>query len=646
MAAPGGGFGSFIAWDFLLGDLPLQGHGYVLDGTAPEQRATVFGVRSMRRRKSEGDLGGTEHDPDSRGDIMAGCFWPSIPSARATGAWRFGGWPALSAGAGLAYPVFDGSWSADTRFEALPVIPWPGGGSSEIPGGMPLLIFDSTTEEKQECLAFDFRSPLISHWRDDDPPKFSTICYDIDGSALNEEANAKIDTIWRVTGFGIKPPGTSSPGEAKPYTLALNLLEREGGGGHLYFWGESIPLSDELAPGAVIDFPGKGDPKVPIPTIGVGSFLHPGGPFTTGYGKFDPLWKGNNFNGVPVIPLAFSTLVHFHPPDGDGVLSKGSLFFEEGPTPPREEFSRKVKVHLTFDPESLGPDDVGSWVWWSSSFWQQPTNNPPGGGPGPPAVPGGFAVGGFGPPGGGPGSPGHPAPITSGSPGAVALAAAQKTPNPLSPWTSSGAVSTVETCSPSSYGSALPPFLDMARYIDNAAVNKAIEREPTPVQWRRETFGRLSTRGNQWDGDIEGPRRKFPDGTGDGGEAFMPPELSIRNAQPSTANQEFLDQLRLTYLALIRSRFAIADFVDLELGRPVDGWEVRKEQNGNLIFEPVGTDGTPDYDRWTEGAETFSFEEISADNVVLIPPGQQMIEHGGLTLDGEIRLDGSLILEA
>ena len=126
----------------------------------------------------------------------------------------------------------------------------------------------------------------------------------------------------------------------------------------------------------------------------------------------------------------------------------------------------------------------------------------------------------------------------------------------------------------------------------------------------------------------------------------MPPELSIRNAQPSTANQEFLDQLRLTYLALIRSRFAIADFVDLELGRPVDGWEVRKEQNGNLIFEPVGTDGTPDYDRWTEGAETFSFEEISADNVVLIPPGQQMIEHGGLTLDGEIRLDGSLILEA
>ncbi len=381
MAGPfgGGGFGSFVAWEHLLGDLPLQGHGYVKDGLPPERRATVYGVRSGRRLKATGDLGDFEHDAATRGDIISGIFIAPTPK-RAIGSWRWGAWPMKYVGGGKALPVFDGAWSTDERYKPTGVSLPPGFG--DVPVGTPLLVVDAGKEDAQIPLAFPFGSKfsVVAQWRGKDLPEFSTLVHDItDKGELDEELHfARTDTVWRVSDWEAGPSGTFDPSmTARPQTLAWVLTEADPGklgGGHGYCFGKTPGFFDDR-----LDFDGDLPPEF---ALGIAS-IEKSGPLSVGYGTKDPHFLFKTAEGLAAVPLAFNTEAAFHPPGPEGHLRKGPLLFEPDEFPPVTEHSMRVGVHLQFDPSAPGLLGVdGAWRWWSTTAFQPSMSGGGGGGGG------------------------------------------------------------------------------------------------------------------------------------------------------------------------------------------------------------------------------------------------------------------------
>ena len=582
MAGPfgGGGFGSFIAWEHLLGDIPLQNHGFEDDGLPPERRATVYGVRGGRRLKDTGDLGDFEHDPTSRGDIISGIFLPADPKKRAIGTWRWGGYPMVWAGGGKASVVLDASWTVDSRYPAIEAALPPTFG--DIPVGTPVIVFDAQKEGEQIPIAYPLggKVPIVSQWRGKDIPSFSTIVYDITGDGkLSVAFTARLDTAWRVTGFDPVIVGSVDPtAPPPPQTLAWVLTEAKTGGGHGYCYALTPGVEDSRS-----DDPDTG----PAPGIGIAG-LEALGPFSVGYGEADPHFLFFNTEGIPVVPLAFGIDTAWHPPGPTGLLKKGNLDFEVATYPGAGEYNRRTVVHLQFDPGKLGMLGVfGVWRWWGTTAWQESMTESSAGtssatvtfdGPRSRKIPGQNQ-------------------ITGSSPAALALRAARQLVNPLATVGARALTAYEEISAPSRQGFPLPECFDQARFVGHAAVVAELEKFDRPVVWREEAFGkRLAGGGVGWETNWEGPRGKFFQGTGDGGSAFMPPELAIRDAQADPerrAPQEFFDQLRTTWRVMLRTRFAWANFVDLDTGTPIDAWLVTLQPNGDLNYDPVDEGGQP-----------------------------------------------------
>ncbi len=176
--------------------------------------------------------------------------------------------------------------------------------------------------------------------------------------------------------------------------------------------------------------------------------------------------------------------------------------------------------------------------------------------------------------------------------------------NPLAPLGARALTTYEELAAPSRQGFPLPECMDQGRFVGHEVVAEFIQTFNRPVTWRSEAFGTRQTggRGVDWRTNWEGARGRFFTGTGDGGDAFMPPELSVRLAEPGVADEQLFAQLRRTWQANVRARSSWTNYLDPNTGTPVDGWHQYLDgapgqggpaTPGDILLNPVAIDGNP-----------------------------------------------------
>jgi len=530
-----------------MGVLPAQHPTYADDGATLWERSVQRYCRIFGRAAGDNAAGQWEYDAE--GDGIGWCYVDrESPSLRDHGAWAHA-WPMLVVDDGpagtTARPVLSASsagWTPDPRFKATEVWPHPG---AKLPTGTPVLVVDTVDESGQTLVAYPAGGgPIIDQWRGKDAPTYSTLFADLDGEGAVDKAKlARVDTLCRVTPWGIAPTGSVDPtAPPPPNTIALVLTAAVGGGGHCWAYG--------LTPGTLVGL--DDSPATPAtPAVAVCS-VEGGGPLSIGYGAADRHMMGTSPEGLALNPLHLTTVTPFHPPGAGGERADGPLEFEAGEWPMVSELAIKTKVHLRWRPDGTDPGSPapGSWDWYASSALQAPTGE-----------------GGAGGAGGG----------------------------EWAPRSIQGAASPNELEAPAVAFRAQPSWLP-GRDLRYAA---AVTAEDLAAWGALPVVGVLTAGLRVGDGR---PVRNltagaggdtYASGTGRGFVALHPPEMPLANYRQGAQYPDTLAPAG-TALALFDARLFLAASWDPSTGDPTEGWEIERQADAALRVRYLDASGAAD----------------------------------------------------
>ena len=183
-------------------------------------------------------------------------FWKhtGLAPRGAWGSWSFG-LPARHMGNNTFQPLETRS-TVDPDFEILPVALLGGNLLKPLPDGVEAVVFATAghgTHDKVAIIAGPGGgSPLIAHWRGNNPPSFSTDVFDITGNAIDQIRKAGLDTIFEVRKWAAPCSAFSSSGDQQ-YTIALNGRASPEGQGFLHVsFGDKDALFSYMASGPFI----------------------------------------------------------------------------------------------------------------------------------------------------------------------------------------------------------------------------------------------------------------------------------------------------------------------------------------------------------------------------------------------------------
>ncbi|RME87035.1 MAG: hypothetical protein D6785_02500, partial [Planctomycetota bacterium] len=587
-----------------------------------DARTSVFGVRINDIKKSD-----MTYDLEDFGDLQFAHFYKTKSQQKR----RIGSWSLATPSLWIdkkTLPIFDKDFTKDERYEEAETSSYLG---LSFPKETPGITLAVSKEEKEEKIFFPSFGGLIAHHRGQDPPKYSSQVFDIDGAGkIDKDRKAGLHTAFWVQKLA---PNLGA--------LALNFTKSRGdftGWGLYKAAGFSQTTIDRNASGDLMAF---------------GSWEQ-GGPWHPGaYG--DKHERMKTPDGPVNSGHIWTSALFFMDPVRDGPLD-----FEAASHPKSKEGIYPYQVHLRWD------GGLQKWRWHVKLpfFFLEPPDGPippprrppyPPGGPDdprrPPQPPGG--------PGdpkkppkwpGDPGFPGFPKPPTGGPiddypkppPGGwPPLDPPPKWDPPpkkkkrkkgstlVFPWKifgpGQGVIATPAREVPPEERHGTPEsFVDDiikkyggGRYLsvgerktefvtgteeETKAVEEALKKFPVVFQWegfgREKVTGRIDKINDFLPEGVDQPDDFYPQGTGVGGLMISPPQLGMRDYKNGFDPKDikactptgllFLDAGKAqgnTYLAW--------GAPDLDTGLPKNGWQFRTF-SGNLQLRGIDSTGSTD----------------------------------------------------
>ncbi|RME82290.1 MAG: hypothetical protein D6785_08030, partial [Planctomycetota bacterium] len=168
-----------------LGYLPFRHEDKDVD---IDYRNVVYGLRFIDQ-----DSNTAEWKTEDHGDLQFSHFWQKENGKREIGSWSLA--TPASYEDKKARPIFDKDFKADERYKNEEVNTFLGRTYAK---GTPGIVLGGAKETKEEKLFFPAWGELISHHRGNNPPKYSSLVFDIRGDEIDKDRKAGLHTAWWV----------------------------------------------------------------------------------------------------------------------------------------------------------------------------------------------------------------------------------------------------------------------------------------------------------------------------------------------------------------------------------------------------------------------------------------------------------------